>query len=358
MLIHKGVEEMKLYKRIIIWILISVLVQVVGLFYLDKYYFVENSDIKSTKIVVPTKETSKAVVIKIDANGKQTQMSSDGKYVSYYEEDKLKVVDCETGTLNTVKITDGAILSFYKWVPDRNRIILAEKMKRGKNSIIKFYYYDVSKNITEEVRNDAKDKEIYLNLTNEKSEVQDIEISPLTNVIYFKVLSPGKRNVIYRLNIMADMNQLNIKVYSIGEMQILYTQDELYFEDLIYKRIMNSEGNVLTMPEVKNPSIIGVDGENNIYIAEAKSGLVSKIYWAVYNGNTTTWKSKNLLVPTAVKNIHISSDGKIYIDDSLNAIVTELISGKKTSYTGVLTSIYSNGIASIDEGILVKSSFK
>lgn len=358
MLVHKGVEVMKLYKRLIIWILISASIQVIGLFYLDKYYFVETSDIKSTKLVIPPKKTNKKIVIKVDSNAKQTQMSNDGKYLSYYDNEKLKVVDSDTALVNTVKISEGATLSFYKWLPDRNRIILAEKMERDGNDIIKFFYYDVSKNVTEEVRNDAKDKEIYLDLKNDKSEIEDIELSPLTNVMYVKVLNSGKRNVIYRLNIMADMNKLNIKAYSIGKMEISYTEDELYFEDLLYKRIINSEGTVVNVPEVKNPSIVGSDSENNIYVADVKDGFVSKLYWGIYKGKTTTWSSKEILVPTAVKNIYVSLDGKVYIDDTLNAMVTELISGKQTSYTGVLKSIYSKGIASIDEGTLVKSLFK
>lgn len=349
---------MKVYKMIIIWVLISISIQVIGLSYLDKYYFVESSDIKSIKLEVVPKKVNKNIVIEIDPTAKQTQISNDGKYLSYYENDKLKVVDSDTGTVNTVKIVDGATLSFYKWLPDRNRIILAEKMVRNGNSIIKFYYYDVSKNITEEVRNDAADKEIYLDLKNGKSEIEDIELSPLTNVMYVKVLDPGKRNVIYRLNIMADMNKLKTKAYSIGKMQISYTEDEIYFEDLLYKRIINSEGNVAKTPEMENPSIVGSDSENNIYVADVKSGLVSKLYWGTYKGNAITWNSKELLIPTQVKNIHVLLNGKIYINDAINAKVTELISGDQTSYTGVLQSIYSKGIAAIDEGKLVKKLFK
>ena len=349
---------MKVYKRIMIWILISVSIQVIGLFYLDKYYFRESSNIKTIKLVTAPKKINKKVIVEVDSGAKQTQMSNDGKYLSYYDNDKLKIVDSDTGLVNTVKILDGATLSFYKWLPDRNRIILAQKMERDQNKIVKFYYYDVLKNITEELRNDAKDKEIYLNLRNEKSEIEDIELSPLTNVMYVKVINSGKRNVIYRLNIMADMNKLNIESYSIGKMQISYTEDELYFEDLLYKRIMNSEGNVVKIPEVKNPSIVGSDGENNIYIADVKSGLISKIYWAIYKGNTTTWNSKELLVPTKGKNIYVSLAGKIYINDALNAVVTEVISGSRTSYIGVLQSIYSKGLATIDEGKLIKILFK
>jgi len=358
MLVHKGDDTMKAYKRIIIWVLISVSIQLLGLFYLDKYYFAQTSNIKSTKLVIPPKKIDKNLVIKIQASAKQTQTSHDGKYLSYYESDKLKVVDTETGLANTVKIIDGATLSFYKWVPERNRIILAEKIKKGKNSIIKFYYYDVSKNVVEEVRNDIKDKEIYLELKNEKSEVSGIEISPLTNVWYVKVLNQGKKSIIYRLDIMAFMNQLNIKTYSIGEMRILYTEDELFFEDLLYKKILTSQGNAVSIPDVKNPSILGADSENNIYIADVNGGLTAKIYWGIYKGKTTTWNSKALAAPTKVKNIHVLLNGKIYVDDALNAIVTDLMSGTKTSYTGILQSIYSKGIASIDEEKLTKSLFK
>ncbi|MBC8063171.1 MAG: hypothetical protein H7Y18_21265 [Clostridiaceae bacterium] len=349
---------MKTYKRIVIWILISVSIQVIGLFYLDKYYFAESSEIKSTKLVVPPKKIIKAVDIKVDSSAKQTQMSNDGKYLSYYDNDKLKVVDTVTGSVNTVKIPDGVSLSFYKWLPDRNRIILAEKMKKNQINIIKFYYYDVSKNITEEVRNDAKNQEIFFELKNEKSEIEDIELSPLTNVMYVKVLNPGRRNVIYRLNIMADINKLDLKVYSVGKMQISYTEDELYFEDLLYKKIRNSEGKEVKIPEMKSPSIVGSDSKNNIYIADVKDGLVNKIYWGIYKGNTTTWTSKELVVPVNVKNIYISLGGKIYVNDALNAVVTELLSGNQTKYTGVLQSIYTKGIATIEEGKLVKTSFK
>lgn len=50
----------------------------------------------------------------------------------------------------------------------------------------------------------------------------------------------------------------------------------------------------------------------------------------------------------------VMPSGKIYINDNLKGIVTEITSGKQYVYKGNFVQIYEGGIASINDGKLQK----
>ncbi len=120
---------MKKFKRVAAWILVSLVLQSAVLLYLDKFYFVTESNFKTKKIETPTAKPQKSdVQIKIPDSAKQVSISYDGKFAAYYEGDVLEVVNTVTGNKNQVSFDKDEKVSFYKWLPDINSMIIAEKI--------------------------------------------------------------------------------------------------------------------------------------------------------------------------------------------------------------------------------------
>lgn len=341
---------MKIMKRIGVWIIISVLIQCAGLFYVNNYVLSEQTSYKSKKVVAKDTKNADADVSIPDDNT-DINISFDGKYVAYYEGDVLKVVNTKSGESRNVEFGDGVKVSFYKWLPDRNRMLIAEKTTLKNGSGFTLSYYDVDKNAKEEIKK--------LSWADSKSEVEDIQVSTLTNVIYVKVAHSGQRSSIYWINIMKEMRTVDTSSYVIGAIRSVPHSDNLVYEDLTYHRIAATNINKpITIKAVNNPALLAVDGDDNIYVGQVENDKVVRIYSGGLKNNTSTFKVTELKEPIDRDDIYVSDDGNIYLNDALKGIMQELSTGKETAYKGRIINMYSGGIASICDGKLVKTALK
>lgn len=340
---------MKIVKRIFIWILISLSIQFAGLFYANNYFLSSDTSIKTKKIVKSEAKKPDAEV-KIPDNAKNITVSFDARYLAYYDGDVLKVVDTKTGAEKNVEFNDGIQVSFYKWLPDRNRMLIAEKEISKQASNFKLAYYDVDKDVKEDIKE--------LDWSNKKAEVEDIEASPLTNVIYVKVASSGKRSNIYWINIMKEMKKVETKAYMIGNIKVIPHDDKLVYEDLTYKRIyVTGQNEPITINGVSNPCLLGVDDNDNVYVGENQGNKITKIYFGNVKEYGNSFQTINLNNAVDKNNVFVSSQGKVYINDNFKGIVTEVQSGKQYVYHGTFIEAYDGGVASISDGKLQKTIF-
>ena len=346
---------MKLLKKIIILIMIALIIQSSILLFLDKYYFEIDS-----KASVPTfiNKEEKSILIKASAKSKEFKVSYDGLYLSFLDTEQLNVVNTVLGTVKKVKIEENSTISFYKWLPDNNKIIYANKISNKKGIIISFFYYDVKNNNSEEVRGKNINNSITIEDFNPNSQITDIIVTPISNVMYVKLTKTDGQSLIYKSENMYGMKRTHIPPALIGNIKSTPGDGMLYYDDLKNKKIKNSIGNFINVPKVEIPMILGSDSANNIYIGDVLNSKITKLYWGILNGNSSSFTSKELKTPTDMKNIYITLQGKIYINDGLMGVVTELNSGIETPYTGVLKCMYDKGIASIDEERVVKTPFK
>ena len=118
---------MKWMKRIIIWIVVSLSVQSLVFFYVDNYFLATDSKIVAKKVDEDKTEKIKNIDITVPANVRNILVSYDAKYLSYYENEKLKIVNCKDGSIKNIAENEGSKISFYEWLPDRNRMLLVEK---------------------------------------------------------------------------------------------------------------------------------------------------------------------------------------------------------------------------------------
>ena len=346
---------MKLLKKVMILIIIALVIQSSILLFLDKYYFEVDSKVSAPAVI---KKEKKSVLIKVSSKSKEFKVSYDGMYLSFFHESELNVVNTVLGTIEKVKIEGDSPILFYKWFPDNNKIVYAKNVSTEKGIIIKFFYYDVSSNNSEEVRGKNADNSIAIEDYTQNSQIIDIIVTPISNIMYVKVTKNTAQSLIYKLENMNSMKKTQIPIARIGNIQITPGDGMLYYEDLDAKKIKNSMGNSINIPKIEGAKILGSDSINNIYIGNVLNSKITKLYWGILNSDSSSFTSKELKTPTDIKNIHITLKGKIYINDELKGLVTELNSGIETPYSGVLKCMYDNGIESIDEETVVKTPFK
>lgn len=332
------------FKILSIWVLIALIAQFLGLFYANNYLF--NSNIKGMKVKKVSSDSEKKEDKKIDINipkdAKNIKVSFDGKFLSYTENDKLKVVNTSTGKEETSEFDEG---SHYQWLNDRNRMILGEK---GKGGIINLSYYDVDKNNKEEIKE--------INTKDSTSKVTDVKASTLTQVIYVKTTTSSSKNSIYRLNIMKELSRVPMRINRIGEIEVINRKDDFIYEDTMNKTVyLNSKGKTLGNPSQSR--LLKVDEEDIAYVATMNgTDIVKSISYGVYNEGD--WKKVDIPSGTKYNDIYISNGGNIYVNDNLRGVLKDIKNNKEISYSGRILSLYEGGIASISEGKLVKTKIQ
>jgi hypothetical protein len=340
---------MKIFKRIFLWILVSLAIQFSGLFYVDKYILTSDTSIQ-TKKIVNSGAKQEDVEVKVPDNAKNVTVSFNGRYLAYYDGDVLKVINTKTGEEKNVDFADGVQVSFYKWLSDRNRMLIAEKVTGKKGSSFKLAYYDVDKAVKEDIKE--------LDWADKKSEVEDIQASPLTNIIYVKVANSGGRSSIYWINIMNEMKKIDTMAYMIGTIKVLPHEDKLIYEDLTHHRIyVTGQYEPLKINGISNPSLIDVDDDDNVYIGDTQDGKVTKLYYGSIKEGNNALQVIDLGGAVNKDEIFVNLQGKVYVNDNLKGDVREVSTGKENLYPGNFLKIYTDGIISISDGKLVKTLF-
>jgi len=335
----------KVFKIIIICIMISLIIQFGGLFYLNNYFLTSDTNVKSQKVgdsSISNKDSvSKA---NVPSNATTINVSYDASYISYYLNNELYVANTITGKSVNVSSSNGVKISFYKWLPDRNRMLIVETENRN----LSLSYYDV----TDSQKSNITD----ILMVGSKSKVKDIEAAPLTNIIYIKVKNSYKDNSIYWVNIMKSRKKIITKTKYIGNIDVIPHEDKLLYEDL-YNNWVYATGvdHALSFIDSTKTHLLGIDSNDKVYIGGIDSNnSINKVYIGVLNGN---WQSLPLNTPVSKDQLFVTASGKVYISDDIKGNVTELQTRKETTYKGKLLQLYNNGIASLSDGNLVKTPF-
>ncbi|WP_291637388.1 hypothetical protein [Clostridium sp.] len=328
---------MKWMKRISIWIVFSLSMQCLGLFYINHYFLATDSKVVTKKVVEDKSEKIKNIDITVPANAENVLVSYDAKYLTYFENEKLKIVNSEDGKNKNIEAEEGCKISFSEWLPDRNRILLVERKADDESSNLVLYSYDVSKGVKVKIKD--------LAWADAQAEVEDVQTAPLTGLIYVKVSSNGGKSSIYRIERMKDMTKINTIPQFVSNISLLLHDDKLVYEGLVYNSIyITGKYEAISIEGVDKLTLIGADGDDNVYLGELKDNLVTKIYFGKISENTSEWKSVTLEIPCKKSDLFISNVGKAYQSDTLRGVVKEINSGTETSYQGKLVQLYTKGI--------------
>jgi len=332
-----------IFKKMILCIMISLIIQIGGLFYLNNIILTSDSTIKSQK-VADSNTSNKASVSKanVPSNATTINVSYDASYISYYLNDELYVVNTTTGKSVNVSSSNRVKISFYKWLPDRNRMLIVETDNRN----LSLSYYDVTQL--------QKSKVSDILMVNSTSTVKDIETAPLTNVIYIKVKNSYKNDSIYWVNIMKSRKKIITKTKYVGNINVVPHEDTMVYEDLYNNKVYaTGVDHALSFSGSTKSCLLSIDNNDKVYVGNlVNDNSIDKIYYGTLKGE---WKSLPLDTPVSKDDLFVTASGKIYKNDTTKGIVKELETKKETTYKGTFLQPYSSGIASISDGNLVKT---
>jgi hypothetical protein len=352
---------MKKLKVVSIWIAVSLILQFTVLFYLDKFYFAEEKSVKYEVSNNDPKPTEEKLEIKVDDGAKFVQTSYDGKYVSYYldSEKAISIKNMENNQVNKVELEKGTSDFKYKWVEDRNRIVIAEKQPDKTESVVKFYYYDVKNNEKLETRDFIKNKDVAIKIAKNDTKIEDIYFNTLNTIFYVKIsIAGGTQTNIYRVDASSPIEKLSLKSTKIGEASIIKQEDKIVYEDLQGGKIYATNTKTpITINGVSRLTLISVDKSGVIYLGEVDGNKIKKLFYGNLKDKTDTWQSKEFKTSVSKEDIIILQDGKIYINNNLKGTITEILSEKETAYRGQFIQLFEGGVISNSDGIILKTTF-
>ncbi|MGL4664773.1 MAG: dipeptidyl-peptidase IV, partial [Clostridium butyricum] len=258
---------MKLYKKIIAWAILSIILQIGGLFVLDNFVFKHSSKFKSNKIDIE-KQNTKDINVIIPNGAENVNISYNGKYLTYYENDTLYIEESKTGTKTEVKTEDNGEILYYKWLSDRDRLIIAEKVVKDGETVIQLITYSPKDSSVSYVTSicDYEDD----------MKVMKITESTFTSVYYVDIYKGGLKSMVYRIDINNDKSRVSLQASVLGNMQVIPHVDRLVYEDEINNKFyVTSPNKQLTFNSNKNLTLLGIDRNDVIYIGELNGEKIS-----------------------------------------------------------------------------------
>lgn len=342
---------MKLYKKIIAWAILSIILQIGGLFVLDNFVFKHSSKFKSNKIDIE-KQNTKDINVIIPNGAENVNISYNGKYLTYYENDTLYIEESKTGTKTEVKTEDNGEILYYKWLSDRDRLIIAEKVVKDGETVIQLITYSPKDSSVSYVTNicDYEDD----------MKVMKITESTFTSVYYVDIYRGGLKSMVYRIDINNDKSKVSLQASVLGNMQVIPHVDRLVYEDEINNKFyVTSPNKQLTFNSNKNLTLLGIDRNDVIYIGELNGEKISSIIYGKVDEDTSSWKTVNLEAVVNRKDIYFNNESEILINDNLKGAVKNLTTGLEVEYEGKLVQIKEDFIATTDStGKLVYTTLK
>ena len=346
---------MKLIRTILLWSLLAIALQMIGYYYLDHFYLTAETNYQEVKVDNDERGDLNQAQVKIPLEAEKISLSSDGKYVAYYENRVMKVVNTENGSFNYI-VLEGE-LAYYKWLPDRDIMIIAEKYLGEQEISLRFLSYDAQKDRESKLLDDSGEI-LKITLPDAQAGIDKITLSPLTHIMYVKVISNNQRSNIYSINVMNQLKRITTASDKIGNILITPHGTRLIYEELSSEKIMVSRSDTLEIGEGVRLCLVAADDEDRVYLGQLEDNQVTQIFYGNLDTPSHLWKSLDLPRPVAKEAIQVTKDGQVYLNDSLKGLVVNALSGKETVYQGQFLQTYDDGIASLVNGKLVKTLFK
>lgn len=335
---------MKIFGKIIMWILLSIIIQTAGFLYLEKIYFKETKEITVEEVKEQVK--SKDLNIDIPSYAEEIKVSSDAKYISYYDNNKLMTIYTATSVITKIETTDVAEVLYSDWVPKNNILIMAEKK----------YYQNGGQYInlaTYNVRNNVKNEITEVCSYSEGMTVDKVVSSVQTGVTYISVSRGGYNSQIYRVEINNNLSKVT-KVPAIGNMMAYQHMDILIYEDTLNSELYkytNEKKSKIDTGQYENITLLGVTNDELLVLGVLADSKVTNIIYGKMDSDISTWTNYPLEKPKEKKDIHVDdNNSNIYVNDNLTGKVLDITNVNKISYEGKYIQITDRFIASLGDG--------
>lgn len=323
-------------RKIPAWIVISLIFQLGVLSYLNFFFLGDSQAVSSETEVVYSN-----VAYKMPEGALDIKASHDSTFAAYVHDGKLNFVNLKNKKRVYVMSLEGHTLSFYRWLPDRNRAIVIFKMLKDGITSFKVYSYDCDNNSEMEIQ------EITERVTN--CEVQDVQLSTLTNIIYV-VFKSGDSPILYRIDIMAEKRKVYPRITRFSNMKQCNLKDIILYEDSRTGKIYVQDGSeAWSLPLNGKFSLIGIDGDDNVYVAGVTSGKVSALQYGKLSVEPRKWKKIELGQSVDKGNLLIRRDGEVFVKEEDHGYLTRVSDGRKIVYDGEFIEMHEKFIVSVDK---------
>lgn len=356
---------MKIFKKLLIWSLIAASIESVMLFTLNKIYAQPLNSYKEEKSQ-PQKSKKSYKDIKIPESAENIKVSYDGKYISYYENEVLKIVNSEDESSHDIDIPSNRLICYSKWLPDSNLLLLCEKDNANR---VSFYSYDADKDNKKEII-DFYTKPLKIELSSKNDVIDNITLSTANHVMYIKVQHKNGKSDIYKTNIMNQIKKIKSSNDTIGNISMLHYETNLIYEDMEEEEIKNiaitatkkkgEEKEIvkissLDINENDKKVLLSTDDEDKIYIGTMENKKVNKILIGDLKSSTEDWKALKLPEPADRKNIIITKEGNVYINDETKGLLKDVISNKEIKYKGSFIQIQDKYIFTLNNNKVIRT---
>jgi len=342
-------------KRRLMWFTIALILQQFIFLFVENVYLATDLNIKPEKIQEKENLADKKTEIDIKKGLNEVKLSSDGRYISYLEGNKLKILDSSDNKEKECGTDSNAEVVFYKWLSNENNMIVIQKVKENGVSYFEPVSFDAKKGEARELA-DFDLKKVRIKLQNSKDQIDDVVFSTPTNTLYIKVKQSDGKYDLYYANIMNQLKKVKADIV-IGSVVVPTTSTNAVIEEGSTLTILNTKG-TLSIPNVKTSKILGVDINDNVYFGEVGDNKIKNIYYTVLSDKNRKWNELKLGKTVDKEDILIDYSGKVYINNKSENSVLELTSNKSIKYKGNLIQSYSKGIISRVDNKLMKNKLE
>ena len=349
---------MKNFIRILACSLIALVIQQSIFLYVENVYLAADVKIEAQKVEEPVKEAPKKKnpnEIDIKDGLGEVSLSSDGRFVAYMEENKLKVLDSTDGSEKEFKSENNGEVVFYKWLTNENSIIVIQKVQKDGEAYFEPVSFNAKKGETRQL-SDFSMKEVKINIENKTDKIDNVVFSNATHSLYIKVLKKNGKSDLYYANVMNQLAEVRSNK-NIGNIVVPTTSTNPVIEMGDGATILNSPRNI-EIPNVDIIKVLGTDINDNVYFGEQVNEQITKIYYTVLNNKKLQWHTLTLPKPADRGDIFIDYLGKVYVNNKGENSVLELFSKKTVKYEGQLIQAYSKGAVSRNGNKLIKNEIE
>ncbi|MCE5220679.1 MAG: hypothetical protein LLF98_05255 [Clostridium sp.] len=347
---------MKNLVRILVWTLIALVIQQSIFLYVENVYLA--SDVKIEAEKVEEKETlQKKNLNEIDIKDgiSDVSLSSDGRFVAYLENNKLKVLDSNDNSEKEFKSDNDGELVFYKWLTNENSMIAIQKVQKNGEFYFEPLSFNARKGETRQLA-DFNLNEVRINIENKNDKIDNVVFSTATHSLYIKIQKKAGKSDLYYANVMNQLAEVRSN-RDIGNIVVPTTSTNAVMEMGEGATILNSSENI-EIPNVQITKVLGTDINDNVYFGEEINDKITKIYYTVLSDKNLQWHTLTLTKPVDKEDIIVDYGGKVYVNDKPAGSVLELTTKKTIKYEGQLVQSYSKGFISRNGNKLIKNEIE
>ncbi len=338
---------MKSIRRIYRWILISLIFQVAFLSYINYIYIPGRGKVQATMLETGTTGQKSLSVVELPAGAEEVKVSFDGKYAAYKYNETVIIVNIDKNENIKELKPDNGEFSCFSWIPDREMLIYAQKDVNGHSGQVLISTYDIGADLD-------RSYPIIKKLP-KGSQIIDIELSPLTNIVCPIIKTSEDKVQVYKFDIMDNLTYvMNVNISTIIK-ETMYTDNIIYQQPGKKINILNGDKMKKKRLPVDEPDLLlDVDSNDNIYVAlTEESGKAIMIYYGKSDQNAADWNIIKLESPCEPENIFITSMGRICLVDRLSNTIYSIDYESKTAYSGELIDVLDNYVVTLENNKLV-----